>query len=88
MINAVISKLEWEELPADDSGFVSISHDPELALIVLLDPSGKRMTQAFVRGYGNGLEAVASTFSASSDWLVIGRNPSAMTNALRKAIEN
>jgi adenine deaminase len=87
MINAVISTLEWEELPADEYGYVSISHDPELAFIVLLDPEGNRMTQALVRGYGNDLEAVATTYTASSDWLAIGRNPSAMTTAMWKVKE-
>jgi adenine deaminase len=83
MINAVITKLEWEEMPADHTGAVSLKHDSELAFIMNIDPRNKRLTQAVLRGYVPELEGLASTYTASSDWLVIGRNPSMMAEALR-----
>jgi len=86
MINAVITKLEWEELPADDTGAVSLQHDPELAFVCSIDPRRKRLTQAVLRGYARELEGLASSYTASSDWLVIGRDPQMMAQALRHVI--
>lgn len=86
MVNAVISRLEWEELPVDDYGYVSMEHDSELAVLVSIDPRGKRLTQAVVRGYAKELEGLASTYTASADWLAIGRNPQMMAEALQHVI--
>lgn len=84
MRNAVITTLEREELPADRDGCVSLENDPELAVICCLNPDRERLTQALVRGYSRSLEALASTYTASDDWLVIGRDPEAMAQALRR----
>lgn len=86
MANAVITRMGMEQLPSDREGYVSLAHDPELALIVLYDPRGKRFTQAIVRGYGSELEGLASTYTASADWLIIGRDAEAMTQALEHVI--
>jgi adenine deaminase len=84
MANAVITKLAFEQLPADAEGLVSLDHDPELALIVLIDPVGKRLTQAVVRGFGRNIEALASTYTASASWLAIGRDALAMAKAVER----
>lgn len=87
MLNAVITRLELEPLPVDADGYVSIEHDPQLAFIISVDPMGRRRTQAVLRGYGSHLEGLASTYTASGDWLVIGRNPQAMAKALDRVRE-
>lgn len=84
MVNAVITKLSLEPLPADADGFVSLDHDPELAYIVLIDPACKRLTQAVVRGFGRSIEALASTYTASASWLAIGRDALAMARAVER----
>lgn len=84
MQNAVITRLELEELPVDEQGYVSIADDPELALIVSLDPVGRRRSVALLRGYGRDLEGLASTYTASGEWIVIGRDPQAMAAAMER----
>jgi adenine deaminase len=88
MTNAVITKLKWEELPADEEGYVTVEQDPELSFLFCLDPRQKRLTQAVVRGFGQMIEGMASTYTASADWLIIGRDPKAMTRALERVIRN
>ncbi|USG66413.1 amidohydrolase family protein [Brevibacillus ruminantium] len=87
MLNAVITKLEYEDLPVDDNGHVSLVEDPELAFICLINLQKNRMTQAVVRGYGKHIEGLASTYTASDDWLVLGRNAQAMAQALQRVLE-
>jgi adenine deaminase len=87
MLNAVITRLEMEELPVDEAGYVSIKDDPELALIVSVDPEGRRRSLAVLRGYGRDLQGLASTYTASGEWVVIGRDPEAMVLALERVRE-
>lgn len=87
MLNAVITRLEMEELPVDEEGYVTIKDDPELALIVSVDPVGRRRSLAVLRGYGRDLQGLASTYTASGDWIVIGRDPAAMVVALERVRE-
>ncbi|MGF9825837.1 adenine deaminase C-terminal domain-containing protein, partial [Brevibacillus agri] len=84
MLNAVITRMTLEQLPVDEHGFVSLAHDPQLALIVSVDPAGKSRTVAVLRGYGEHIEGLASSYTASGDWLVIGRDPQAMAAALAR----
>ncbi|UFJ41018.1 amidohydrolase family protein [Brevibacillus humidisoli] len=86
MRNAVITESEQTALTYDADGMLLLE-DPELALLVLIDPIGKKVTQAVVRGYGREIEAIASTYTISSDWIVIGRHPQSMAAALRRVLE-
>ncbi|MCR8987514.1 amidohydrolase family protein [Brevibacillus laterosporus] len=83
MMNSVISKLDtttvihnWEEL-------VQI---PDAMLAVLIDPKTKQLTKAILRGFAVELEALATTFHASTEFLVLGRNPQAMKAALQEIV--
>ncbi|WP_301172326.1 adenine deaminase C-terminal domain-containing protein [Brevibacillus nitrificans] len=87
MLNAVITRLEMEELPTDEHGDVSIQDDPDLAFLVLIDPVGQRRSAAVLRGYGRDLEGLASSYTASGEWIVIGRDPNAMAAALKRVRE-
>ncbi|WP_241236300.1 adenine deaminase C-terminal domain-containing protein [Brevibacillus marinus] len=84
--NAVITEYEQIALPADADGCLRLA-DPDLAVICLVERSGQHVTQAVVRGYGRELEAIATTFTISGDFLVIGRNPASMAAALRRVLE-
>lgn len=84
MANAVITRLEMEELPVDREGFVTLDHDPQLALIACIDPTRRMRTAAVLKGYGSDLEALASTYTASGNWIVLGRDPEAMARALQR----
>lgn len=87
MLNAVITRLEWERLPVDDHGYVSFEQDPELALLCLIHPRKKRLAQAVVRGFCADLEGLASTYTAADGWLVLGRCPRSMQQALQRVLE-
>lgn len=87
MLNAVITRLSLEDMPVDQDGYVSLQHDPQLALIAIIDATGGNRTMAVLRGFGKHLEGLASTYSASGDWIVIGRDPQAMAQALERIRE-
>ncbi|QRG68239.1 adenine deaminase C-terminal domain-containing protein [Brevibacillus choshinensis] len=87
MMNAVITRLDMEELPVDEQGYVTLQDDPELALIASVDPAGQRRSLAVLRGYGKDLHGLASTYTASGEWVVIGRDPEAMVQALERVRE-
>ncbi|MED1724915.1 adenine deaminase C-terminal domain-containing protein [Brevibacillus parabrevis] len=87
MVNAVITRMTMEALPADEQGCILLAHDPQLAVIVSIDPAGKKRTAAVLRGYGEHLHGLASSYTASGDWLVIGRDPQAMAAALERVRE-
>ncbi|ASJ57131.1 adenosine deaminase [Brevibacillus formosus] len=87
MLNAVITRLSLEDMPVDQDGYVSLQHDPQLALIAIIDATGGNRTMAVLHGFGEHLEGLASTYSASGDWVVIGRDPKAMAQALERIRE-
>ncbi|TQK62135.1 adenine deaminase [Brevibacillus sp. AG162] len=87
MLNAVITRLSLEDMPVDQDGYVSLQHDPQLALIAIIDATGGNRTLAVLHGFGEHLEGLASTYSASGDWIVIGRDPQAMAQALERTRE-
>ncbi|TKI59371.1 adenine deaminase [Brevibacillus antibioticus] len=87
MLNAVITRLSLEDMPVDQDGYVSLQHDPNLALIAVIDATGGNRTMAVLHGFGEHLEGLASTYSASGDWIVIGRDPQAMAQALERIRE-
>ncbi len=84
MQNAVITRMAMEELPCDERGHISLEHDPELAFAVLLDPKQHRITKSIIRGFGRNLEGLASTYTASADWIVLGRVKEMMAQALER----
>lgn len=87
MLNAVITRLSLEDMPVDQDGYVSLQHDPQLALIAIIDATEGNRTMAVLHGFGEHLEGLASTYSASGDWIVIGRDPQAMAQALERIRE-
>ncbi|MCE0452858.1 adenine deaminase C-terminal domain-containing protein [Brevibacillus sp. AF8] len=87
MLNAVITRLSMENMPVDQDGYVSLQHDPQLAMIAIIDATGGNRTMAVLHGFGEHLEGLASTYSASGDWIVIGRDPQTMAQALERIRE-
>ncbi|MBY0083820.1 adenine deaminase C-terminal domain-containing protein [Brevibacillus brevis] len=87
MLNAVITQLSMEDMPVDQDGYVSLQHNSQLAMIAIIDATGGNRTMAVLHGFGEHLEGLASTYSASGDWIVIGRDPQAMAQALERIRE-
>ncbi|MGD8191808.1 adenine deaminase C-terminal domain-containing protein [Brevibacillus ginsengisoli] len=83
MLNAVITKPAMEKLPRDSDGFISLEHDPSLCYVFLLDTHSRRITRAVLRGFGENIDALASTYTASGDWIVLGRDKVQIAEAIR-----
>jgi adenine deaminase len=82
--NAVITRLQFESLPVTEKGNVSLEHDPALAYIAVIDPDNRRVTKAVLANFAEDVDGLASTYTASGDWVVIGRNPRDMAAALEQ----
>jgi adenine deaminase len=52
--------------------------------MTLLDANGDWMINTRIKGFATGVEALASTYNASNDTLLLGRSPSAMCEASRE----
>lgn len=87
MNNAVITTLATEQLSGDEHGNIPWREDPGLACMAFIDEEKGTLTRALVRGFGQDIEGLATSFTAESGWLVLGRNPHAMAQALSCAIE-
>lgn len=85
--NAVITQLQFASFPLDGEGCVSLADDPSLALIAVIDPNSRRVAKAVLANFATHLDGLASTYTASGDWLVIGRDPQAMAAALERVRE-
>ncbi|MCG7317955.1 adenine deaminase C-terminal domain-containing protein [Brevibacillus laterosporus] len=81
MINSVISKLDETTVIHDWEELIQI---PDAMLAVLIDPKTKQLTKAILRGFAVELEALATSFHASTEFLVLGRNPQSMKAALQE----
>jgi adenine deaminase len=80
MLNAVILKEEWQELPIRD-GSVSVHHDEQLLYAALLDHEGKWLTTGVLKGFGK-IDALASTYTVSPGMIVLGRDREQMAEAV------
>jgi adenine deaminase len=79
LINPVITQLKWEEV-----GEGSIT-DADRVFVTLVDPAGRWITRAFLRGFGD-VDGLASSYNGSGDCLVLGRNPEAMAQAANRVL--
>lgn len=79
LINDVITK-PYEFVPDD-------LLDAEESLITLLDSKGKWALHTRIKGFAAGVLALASTYSASGDTLLIGRNEAIICSILRELNE-
>ncbi|MFD3257372.1 adenine deaminase C-terminal domain-containing protein [Paenibacillus lentus] len=76
LINDVITK-PYEFTPASELG-------AEESFISLLDSKGKWALHTRIKGFAAGVIALASTYSASNDTLLIGRNENVMCEIMQE----
>lgn len=74
LVSAVITRLE-ERPPAEGD-----------LLAALLDRQGRRICQAVVAGFARDLDGLATTVSTDFQILVLGRDPSAMAQAVNRLL--
>ncbi|WCK55028.1 adenine deaminase C-terminal domain-containing protein [Aneurinibacillus sp. Ricciae_BoGa-3] len=86
MLNAVITKCNNEILPVSN-GNIDIKDKEFYQYVAAIDRSGKRVSSGVVRGFARTIGAIASTYTASGDILVIGDHPEEMAQAVNQAIK-
>jgi adenine deaminase len=82
MLNAVILKEEWLELPIKDE-FIAVNHDDQLLYAALLDPDGQWLTTGILKGFAK-IDALASSYSVAHGIVVLGRDRNQMAEAVRR----
>jgi adenine deaminase len=87
LINSVITKNEQEEVPLSLDG--TLPADDDLLYAFLVDRLGKWKTPGLVRGFGRGIDGLASSYTGSSQGiLVLGRSPEAMAQAVNRVLQS
>lgn len=86
LINPVITRVTEETLPVC-GGRVQFSPEDDRLLAHLVDRSGAWITRGVLRGFGRGIDGLASTYNGSGDLLVLGQRPDAMARAANRALE-
>lgn len=85
LLNPVITKMTMEELPVVD-GRVQWNDEDDRCFTFLIDRDGKWITPGVLRGFGKGIDGIASSYTSSNDLLLIGRDLSAMAHAANQVI--
>ncbi len=86
LLNPVITRVAEEELPVA-GGRVQLSPEDDRLLAHLVDRGGAWITRGVLRGFGRGIDGLASTYNGSGDLLVLGQKPDAMARAANRALE-
>ncbi|MBD1373363.1 adenine deaminase [Hazenella sp. IB182357] len=81
LVNAVITKCKHEWLHFNH-GFLSHTNHPDLLHVYLIDKHGQWIIRGLIRGFGEKIDALASSYTSTNDLLVIGRDPQAMMEAI------
>lgn len=81
LINDVITVQADRVLPVQD-GYIEIKHQG-LLHIALVDRKGRWITRGLLSGFANDVAGLATTYTISSDYLVIGNDFAAMLKALQ-----
>ncbi|WP_027417430.1 adenine deaminase C-terminal domain-containing protein [Aneurinibacillus terranovensis] len=85
MPNAVITKKSDERLPAAN-GKIDLRELTDYQFVAAIDKKGNRVTQGIVKGFTNMPGALASTYTASGDILVIGKDDEQMAFTVNQVI--
>jgi adenine deaminase len=87
LVNPVITKLTEETITTGPDSVVLPEGDDRL-FAYLIDRDGRWITRSLIRGFGQNIDALVSTYNGSGDWLVIGRNIEAMAQAILRASDD
>lgn len=86
LVNPVITKMSEENLNLS-AGPIGWNDDDDRLLVFLADRHGKWITPGVLRGFGKGIDGLASSYNGSNDLLIIGRDPESMAKAANLVIE-
>ncbi len=85
LLNAVITKLTMEAAPSPVGSRLVPEEDDRLA-VFLVDRNGNWKTGAYLRGFAQGIDGLASSYTCTHDLLVIGQDAEAMAQAANYVI--
>lgn len=74
LMNPVITRLTQESRELEEDCLYAF----------LVDPRGKWITPGVIRGFGQGIDGIASSYTGSNDLVVIGRDPASMAEAANR----
>jgi len=83
--SAVITRTAWIPFPARE-GFLDLSGRDGFLFLALVNKDGRWVTNGILRGLGDRIEGLASSFNTANQILVIGRNPGAMSDAVNRIL--
>ncbi|MFS8514893.1 MAG: adenine deaminase, partial [Planifilum fulgidum] len=86
LLNPVITRVTEEALPLR-GGRVQLPPEDDRLLAHLVDRDGTWIPRGDLRGFGRGIDGLASTYNGSGDLLVLGQRPDAMARAANRALE-
>ncbi|MCP1124999.1 amidohydrolase family protein [Bacillus sp. 3103sda1] len=86
MLNAVITKSSLEALPLKQ-GIIELEARKGYCYVSLIDQKGKWVTNGILKGFADHLDAVATTYTASQDIVVIGQNKEIMVKAVNQLLD-
>jgi len=85
LLNAVITKPCWEEF-ALEQNVIQLENKMGYCYVSLIDHKGKWVTNGVLKGFALRLDALATTFTASQDIIVIGQKKELMAEAVNQLI--
>jgi len=86
LINPVITRTEWVEFGTKD-GLLCLNEKDEFCYLALINRDGEWVTNGIIKGFGDSIEGIASSFNTAAEILAIGRNPKAMGMAVNRVLE-
>lgn len=86
LVSAVITRTEWVEFDCTN-GVLDLEARPGFHHVALLSRDGRWITNGILEGFGNGIEALVSSFNTATEILAIGRDTSAIRIAVDRVRE-
>jgi len=85
LVNPAITRTNWVDLPCRD-GFLEF--DPSRYLMVaMIGRDGDWITMGLLEGFGNGIEALVSSYNTAAQILAVGTNAQAMSAAVNRVLD-
>jgi len=85
LLNPAITRTDWTDFDSKD-GFLDVDTSRFL-IVAVISRDGSWITTGLLKGFGNGVEALVSTYNTAAQILVIGSNTEAMTAAVNRVLE-
>ncbi|OPY02085.1 MAG: putative adenine deaminase YerA [Syntrophorhabdus sp. PtaB.Bin047] len=85
LANPAITRIKWVDLPSRD-GYLDFDASRYL-MVAMIGRDGDWITTGLLEGFGDGIEALASSYNTAAQILVVGRNARAMSAAVNRILD-